>query len=162
MKEFLEQSLPWLAGGTVLGLLIERFIEHRFSVQREERTRAFEAKKEAYSKLSNAIYDFVYNVPDVTGVDNWKVTEHFKELSKMIGETTLYANKSVAKILGNLSVCAGEYVVATEESHKIYVKTAEGDPMWKQAAEIHRKGTAKLFNVKNRLIAEMQKDLGIK
>lgn len=162
MKEFLEQSLPWLLGGTGIGSFIGLFIAHGFALKREREGRAFEAKKEAYSKLSNAIYDFSYNVPNATGVDDWKVTKHFKELSKMIGETTLYANKSVAKILGDISVCAGEYIVAMEESRKIYVKTSDVDPMRKQAEEMHTKVTAKFFDVKNRLIAEMKKDLGIK
>ena len=161
--DFITQILPWLLSGIGLGSIIGSFIEHRFSLKREREGWAFEAKKEVYGKLSNAIHDFSFNVLRAARVDDiWKVMEHLKDLSKASAYAGLYANKSVAEILDELNTCAADYTTVIEESIKAYGTTPDVDPMSRQAKEKHAKITAKFSDVKNRLIAEMKKDLGIK
>lgn len=184
--DFLTQVLPLMLGTTSFGTFIGILIEHWLTLQREnragkrqlereERTRAFDVKKDVYQKLNATVYDFSMAIPIAVteiaknnikneGVENpyrWDIMKHQKELMKAVSQAMLYADENVRDGLTKLDNAAADYITATQEAFIKMQETEKGTIKNQQAIKEYTSAGVRFLTIKNELLEEMRKDLNL-
>ena len=187
MEEFIKSLFYWVSASGV-GLVVGWFItyrltlerdkkQHERTLEREERERSFQTKREVYRDLVIALYDFPIKYSRVSSAwakavkeggsgkeEVWQVTNCLNDLQKVLSATKLYVGKDsdISRRIEELDSKIAQYTSETDRASVALTKTTKDNPVVDKILSDFDEQVAVVFESRNHLLEELQKDLGVK